>query len=405
MPLFDFSGLDKDGRRTTGTLEAENKEGAMTVLSNRNLTVTKLIPVKVKKPGAFPFFGTGRIKIKGEELLLFTQELASMLSAGINMRRALDIISADVDTPDLKQIVRELLTGIGEGKSLSELFNKYPDVFSKLYVSMVEAGEASGKLPDILLRLATYIENAENLKKKVQGAFYYPVIVLVLSLFITAFIFIFGIPRIKSIYDQLGGELPIFTRVFIDLSTFISQNLLFIIPLAIILVTGLTYISKTEQFKYFLDNLKLKNKLLGPIFQRLAIARFSRTLSALYTSGVPLLQAMEIVSASMGNVIMEEAVKSSIKKLAEGENLADPLRDTNVFTQMAISMLAAGEEAGTLGTMLDRLADFYETQVEISIRALTDLIEPLIMVFIGVIIGVLILVLALPFMQLSTVLH
>ena len=226
MPLFDFAGLDKDGRRTTGTLEAENKEGAMTVLSNRNLTVTKLLPVKIKEPGALAFLGIGQKKIKGEELLLFTQELASMLSAGINMRRALDIISADVDNPDLKQIVLELLIGIGEGKPLSELFKKYPDIFSKLYVSMVEAGEASGKLPDILLRLATYIENAENLKKKVQGAFYYPVIVLVLSLFITAFIFIFGIPRIKSIYDQLGGELPIFTRVFIDLSTFISQHLL-----------------------------------------------------------------------------------------------------------------------------------------------------------------------------------
>ena len=154
-----------------------------------------------------------------------------------------------------------------------------------------------------------------------------------------------------------------------------------------------------------MDNFKLKNKLLGTIFQRLAIARFARTLSALYTSGVPLLQSMEIVSTSMGNVIMEKAVRSSIKKLAEGENLADPLRDTNVFSQMAISMLAAGEEAGTLGTMLDKLADFYETQVELSIRALTDLIEPLIMVFIGIIIGVLILVLALPFMQLSSVLN
>lgn len=405
MPLFDFAGLDKDGRRTTGTLEAENKEGAMTVLSNRNLTVTKLLPVKVKKPGIFAFLGAGQLKIKGEELLLFTQELASMLSAGINIRRGLDIIAADVDNPDLKQIVRELLTGVGEGKPLAELFKKYPDVFSKLYVSMVEAGEASGKLPDILLRLASYIENAENLKKKVQGAFYYPVIVLVLSLFITAFIFIFGIPRIKAIYDQLGGELPIFTKFFIDLSTFVSNNLLFIVPLVIILVIGLTYIAKTEQFKYFMDDLKLKNKLLGPIFQRLAIARFARTLSALYTSGVPLLQSMEIVSTSMGNIVMEKAVRSTVKKLAEGENLADPLRDTNVFSQMAISMLAAGEEAGTLGTMLDRLADFYETQVEISIRALTDLIEPLIMVFIGIIIGVLILVLALPFMQLSSVLH
>jgi type IV pilus assembly protein PilC len=405
MPLFSFTARDNDGKKTSGTLEADSKEGAMKILTEKNLIVTKVTPLKIKKQNPLSFLGVGQMKIKGEELLLFTQELASMLSAGINMRRALDIISADVDNPDLKQIVFELLTGIGEGKPLSELFKKYPEVFSKLYVSMVEAGETSGKLPDILLRLATYIENAENLKKKVQGAFYYPVIVLVLSLFITAFIFIFGIPRIKSIYDQLGGDLPVFTKVFIDLSTFISQNLFFIVPLLILLVIALTYISKTEQFKYFMDNFKLKNKLLGPIFQRLAIARFSRTLSALYTSGVPLLQAMEIVSTSMGNIIMEKAVRTSIKKLAEGETLADPLRDTNVFTQMAISMLSAGEEAGTLGTMLDKLADFYETQVELSIRALSDLIEPLIMVFIGIIIGVLILVLALPFMQLSTVLH
>jgi len=337
-------------------------------------------------------------------LLLFTQELAAMLNAGISIQRALDIIITDIDNPGLRQIIMEITSSIGEGKEFSETLKDYPQVFSLLYVSMVSAGEKAGQLPDILLRLSGYIESAENLKKKVVGSLYYPLIIFIFSIFITAFIFVFGIPRVKEIYDSMGGVLPLPTLIFIAAGTFLSQNWYYILPLLIVGITALFYWSKTERGKFFQDNFKLNNVLLGPVFRRLAIARFARTLSTLYNSGVPILESMEIVSDSMGNVVMEKAVKNSIKKLHEGEELTEPLRESEVFTQMAISMMSAGEESGTLGSMLERLADFYETQVEISLRSLTELIEPLVMILIGIIIAIIILVLALPFMQISTVL-
>ena len=270
---------------------------------------------------------------------------------------------------------------------------------------MIEAGEKGGELPSILLRLATYIENSENLKKKVKGALYYPAIILIFSAIITVFIFTFGIPRIKEIYDTLGGTLPLPTVIFISIGNFLSFTWYYILPLLIGLFIFLTRWSKTDIGRFFWDNQRLNNRLLGPVFRRLAIARFARILSTLYNSGVPMLQSMDIVAGSMGNVVMEKAVRNATKKLSQGEDLTEPLRDSKVFTNMAISMLAAGEEAGALGTMLNKLADFYEVQVEISIRSITTLIEPVIMIIIGVVIAIIILVLALPFMQISTVLQ
>jgi len=401
MPLFVYTVQDKDGRRSSGTIESSDKDSAMKTLAEKDLIVTALTPSGSALGG---ILGRRKLKIKGEELLLFTQELAAMLNAGISIQRALDIIITDIDNPGLRQIIMEITSSIGEGKEFSETLKDYPQVFSLLYVSMVSAGEKAGQLPDILLRLSGYIESAENLKKKVVGSLYYPLIIFIFSIFITAFIFVFGIPRVKEIYDSMGGVLPLPTLIFIAAGTFLSQNWYYILPLLIVGITALFYWSKTERGKFFQDNFKLNNVLLGPVFRRLAIARFARTLSTLYNSGVPILESMEIVSDSMGNVVMEKAVKNSIKKLHEGEELTEPLRESEVFTQMAISMMSAGEESGTLGSMLERLADFYETQVEISLRSLTELIEPLVMILIGIIIAIIILVLALPFMQISTVL-
>ena len=401
MPLFNYTVQDKNEKRSSGTIEAADKNAAMKVLAEKDLIVVKLSPFKSKSW----FWGKRKLRVKGEELLLFTQEMAAMLNAGISIYRALDIIGTDAENSAFKELIMEISSSIGEGNSFSESLKEYPHIFSRLYVSMIEAGEKGGELPSILLRLAGYIESSENLKKKVTGALYYPAIILIFSVIITAFIFIFGIPRIKEIYDTLGGTLPLPTVIFISIGNFLSLTWYYILPLLIIIFILTVMWSKTDRGQFFWDNLRLNNGLSGPIFRRLAIARFARTLSTLYNSGVPILQAMSIVSKSMGNVVMEQAVQNASKKLSQGEDLTAPLRDSKVFTHMAISMLSAGEESGTLGSMLDRLADFYEAQVEISIRSLTELIEPVIMIIIGVVIAIIILVLALPFMQVSSVLN
>jgi len=396
MPLFAFSAQDQKGNVSSGTMEALNRETAMKILSEKDLIVTVL-----REARATSLFGIRKTRIRGEELLLFTQELASMLDAGISLQKAMNIMLSDVDSPAFKQVVSELSSGISEGTPLSELLTKYPNIFPRLYISMIEAAERSGELPKILLRLATYIENAEHLKKKVQGALYYPAVVLSATALITTFIFIYCIPKIKEIYDNMGTELPILTKLFINTTAFIGNNLYIMVPLFVVLVWIFVKFLNTEKGQIMVDTIKIKNKFLAPIFQKLAIARFSRTLSTLYSSGVPIIPSMKLVATSMGNRVMEKVVLGCVKKLEEGESIAAPLRGSDVFTNMAISMLSAGEEAGSIGSMLDKLADFYEKQVEIAIKSLTDLIEPLIMIAIGIIIGFVILVLALPFMQIS----
>jgi type IV pilus assembly protein PilC len=351
------------------------------------------------------FLGLFGPRIKGEELLLFTQELGAMLDAGIGLVRSLNVIAEDSESPILRQVVLDLAHGLGQGKQLSETLKKYENLFSRLYISMVEAGEASGNLPMILLKLAEHIERAETLKKKVQAALYYPAIVVSFAMCVVVFIFIFGIPVISKIYAGFESSLPIFTVLLIDTGNFLSKNWYFIFPILIVIVLAFLRFLKTDRGAQWFDNFKLVAPIIGPLFQKLAISRFAGTMSTLYTSGVPILQAMRIVATSSGNRVIENVVLETLKGLKEGQTIVDPLRKSGVFTNLAISMIAAGEESGTMGMMLEKVSRFYETQVDISLKALTGLIEPIIIIVIGFFIGVIILALALPFMNIASVMR
>lgn len=406
MPQFTFTVSDENGQRSSGVITAPDDVLAMKTLTEKEFMVLKIAPFK-SKTNLFNngFLGFGRHRLRGEELLAFSQELGVMLNAGISLKSAIHVINTDTKHPVLQELTNEISTGLDAGNSLSDLLQKFPKVFSNMYISLVRAGETGGRLPAILLRLANYIQRAENLKKKVQTALYYPLTVLAFGIIILSLITIFGVPHMKSIYDSLGAELPIFTRLFLGLGEIMSHNWIILLLLAVLGVLILKYMAGTETGKLFIDKIKLDFIILGSLYRRLIIARFAVGLSTLYASGVSIVHAMELVAGSLENKIMEKMVLNAAQKIYEGLSFIEPLRQSKMFPEMALSMIAAGEESGSLDIMLAELSTYYEDQVNIELQALTSLFEPLVMIFIGVGIGTVILALALPLMNLGGIMH
>lgn len=395
MARYVFTTVEPDGTRSSGTLEAPSKNLALRALAEKDLIVSNVTEMKSRKD---------RLRVGGEDLLLFTQELGSMLRAGVLLSKSLNVIASDVENASLRQIALELDSGINSGKTLSECLKDYPHVFDKLYVAMAEAGEGGGDLPNILLRLAKYIEQREILKRKLISQLYYPAMTLGFAVIIMLGIFAYGIPIVTEVYAGFDRDLPILTTMIMGVGTFLQNYWWAILLGMLILGYALWKYLETEKGAYNFDKLKLNIKVIGPLVRRLAIARFARTLGALYGAGVPVLQAMQLTAGSIGNRVMEETLVKSVQNIKEGESVTQALSRSKVFTPMAISMMSAGEETGSLDVMLKELAQFYETQVDISLRALTSLLEPAIMIIVGLFIATIILGLALPFMQLFTVL-
>ncbi|MCE1248994.1 MAG: type II secretion system F family protein [Firmicutes bacterium] len=404
MPQFIFTAQDKSGVKSSGTIEASDQNAALQLLSERDLIVTKLTPMHQKQKGIPGVLNIGGLKLSGEELLAFTQQFASLLDAGVSIRKAVGSMLEDSENATIREILYETNAGLNEGKSLSDIFRSFPTVFSTTYVSMISAGEAGGKLPYIMFKLADYIENTENIKNRVYGSLYYPVTILIFAFTIMCGILIFGIPVFKDIYAGFSSKLPAPTQFFIDVSDFFGKIWIYA---AIVLIIGIVILKQffnTSQGKIVRDTILLRIPVVGKLLQKLAISRFSRTLSVLYSSGVPLLTTMELVSGSIGNAVMEKVIIDAIKNWREGESIAEPLRRSKQFTSMAITMISTGEESGGLEKMMDKMANFYDTQVEVSLKALTSILEPIIMVFVGLFVGILIVVLGLPFLNISTVL-
>lgn len=405
MYKFSFVVYDQDGHRTAGVMDAENRDAALKILSDKDLLVTKLsLMENTVKTGIFKGFDQHTARVKGENLLLFTYQLGNMLNASIPLKKVMDMLTYDSEDPVLRKICLEISSGLSSGNSLSSLMSAYPKTFSKLYVSMVAAGEASGELPGILLRLAGYMEKAEYMRKKLKAALYYPTMILCFAFLMMMAILTFGIPHFKKIYDSFGGQLPLPTRILIGVGTFLSHTWVYLLGLLLVGVLILMKIAHTEVFQFFIDRLKLRLTFIGPLLRRMYIARFARTMSTLYSSGVPVLPAMELVAGSIGNREVEKLIYGSLKELREGEAMSKALRNNKFFTQMAVSMVAAGEEAGSLDSMLAKLADFYETQVDIALQGLSGLLEPFILIGVGIFVGIIIISIGLPFLNIGAAL-
>lgn len=398
MPSFTYVARDTaTGREIRNSLEAATEQAAIAALLNRNMLVVS-IQEKVGKKGK-----TSGGSVALQDLVIFTRQLATMIDAGLAMVQCLQALAEQTQNKMMRDVIKDVCVRVESGDSFSEALVKHPKVFNKLYVAMVAAGEKGGLLAEILARLATYLENTARLRKKVKSAMMYPCIVTVVAIGITMFLLIKVIPVFGEIYTGFGSKLPGPTQFLIDLSDFIRKWFLLIILGMGGAVYGWLAFIKTKSGREFWDAQRIKLPIFGPIAHKICLARFSRTLSSLIRSGVPILEVLQIVSQTVGNVVMEKAIKTASSDIERGEGISAALGKHSIFPNMVIRMCAAGEQTGKMDAMLERISDFLDDEIETTLSGLTSLIEPILIVFLGVVVGGMVICMFLPIFKLSEV--
>ncbi|MGE0489614.1 MAG: type II secretion system F family protein [Vulcanimicrobiota bacterium] len=397
MPEYHYSARDEEGKRFAGRLEADNRNAAMELLSERFAYVTRL----EEKTGR-PFFSltTG---IRGEDLLNFSQTLAAMLDGGIPLKRALDTIYGDTENRALRLVIMDMSTQLGGGAPFSAALSAHTAIFDSFFINMVKAGESAGEMPEMLNRVADYIEKTEALKDKVKSALTYPVVVVVFAGILVCLIMAFGIPYLRELYGGLGIELPFATRMVVAMGGMLADHKLLAFLLALGAAVAIRLGLRSPTGEAAVDRLKLSLPPFAETFRVLYTARFARTLSLLYASGVPLLDALQLTASSAGNSLIRDTIKQTQEAIKEGKPLSECLRANPYFVDTAVGMVAAGEESGQLERMLNKVADFYEQKVYTRLDALTATLEPVMMVLVGIGIGGVIITLGMPFMNLASV--
>jgi type IV pilus assembly protein PilC len=416
MTKFNYVAMDARGTRTKGTLEAVDASQALTRLKERGYYPTKLTPAPDQPVGGPPstvpakrglgrqdnslgrWLFEGRERVKPRILTVFTRQLATLLKAGMPLVRGLRLLEEQETCPPLRRVVRRLIDSVEGGGTFSEALALSPKVFNPLYLSMARAGEASGALDLVLERLAGFQEKAQKIKGKVYAALYYPIAVLSVAAGIVGLMMAYVVPKFREVFADLlnGKPLPVFTKVVFGISQAIRDHLLVTLTLLSLAGLGLTLFAGTQHGRRILDRIKLRMPLLGPVFVKAAISRFSRTLGTLAGSGVPILQALTIVKDTAGNVIVGEAVAAVHRSVKEGETIAAPLRASGVFPSLVVGMVDIGEQTGALPDMLMKIADNYDDEVDNAVSAMTSLLEPLLIVILGVLVGSIVIALFLP---------
>lgn len=399
MPTFRYVAKDKDGKTVTGTLEFANQPLLIDALRKKELVIVSVSEEKERRGASFGF----KKRIKLDDLVIFSRQLATMVDAGIPLVQAMDILAEQMEKKSFREVLSRVRNDIETGSSLSEALSRHPGIFSALYINMVKAGESSGMLDDILDRLATYLEKTNALRRKIKSALIYPAMVSSMAVIITLVLILKVIPTFKNIFETLGGTLPLPTRILIAFSDMVRKLFIYIVGVVFAVLFALSRYIKTETGRLVFDRLLLKLPIFGPLFQKVAIAKFTRTLSTLVRSGVPILASLEIVGKTAGNKVIELAVIVIRTSIKEGENIAEPLSKSGVFPPMVVRMISVGEQTGELEKMLNKIADFYEEQVDAAVTGLTSLIEPLIIVFLGVVIGAIVIAMFMPIFKITEI--
>ena len=397
MNAYKYSAKDKKGQTINGTIQAASEAEVADILHKKEMVV---FSVEFAKVSATKSKRTDK-KIKLDDLVVFSRQLATMIDAGIPLVNALGILAEQIENESLRGIVGNVRQDIEGGMSFCDALAKHPVVFSDLFVNMVKAGEASGMLNEILDRLATFMEKQAALNRKIISSLVYPAVVVSMAIIITAVLLIKVVPTFKGIFDSLGGTLPLPTQVLIFTSDLLRKYLLFLVLFLGVGVYLFKSYLKTKKGRYRFDRLTLKVPVFGPLLRKLAVAKFSRTFSTLVKSGVTILSALEIVSKTSGNKLVEEAVVNCSKSVRDGEPISRPLAKSGVFPPMVTRMISVGEQTGQLEKMLSKIADFYDDQVDAAAGALTSLIEPLVIAFLGIVIGGIVIALFLPIFKIS----
>ncbi len=399
MPIFIWKGRTPTGGLTSGELTADNQAKVIEALRKRNIIVTsvKEKPREIK----LPFLGGGKVKVK--DLAIFTRQFSTMISAGLPLMQCLDIQSQQIEKEGFRKIVKMVMTDIEGGSTLADALRRHPATFSALYTNMVDAGEKGGILDNILARLATYLEKAEALNRKIRGAMIYPTIVISVAIIASAVLMIFVIPVFATMFKEMNATLPLPTRITIMISNALKSSVLVIIAVIVAIVILIRVYYKTDNGQKTIDTLLLKMWIMGPLIQKSSISRFARTLGTLLASGVAILDALEITAKTAGNRVVQDAVMEARKSIGGGETISAPLRTMKVFPPMVTSMIAVGEATGGLDEMLTKIADFYDAEVDAAVENLTAALEPVIIVFLGVFIGGLVISMYLPIFTMASV--
>jgi type IV pilus assembly protein PilC len=385
------------GREIRSSIEAATEQAAIAALLNRNLLVVS-IQEKVGKKGR-----TSGGKVALADLVVFTRQLATMIDAGLAMVQSLQALAEQTTNKVMRDVIRDVCTRVESGDSFSEALQKHPKAFSRLYVCMVAAGEKGGLLAEILSRLAVYLENAARLRKKVKSAMMYPTVVSVVAILITIFLLIKVVPVFGEIFKSFGAALPAPTQFLIDLSHFVQKFILLILIGGGGAVYGWFYFIKTPAGRSFWDTYRIKLPVFGSIAHKICLARFTRTLASLVRSGVPILEVLQIVSQTVGNVVMEKAIRVAALDIERGESISAALAKHPVFPVMIIRMVTAGEQTGKIDNMLERIADFLDDEIETTLSGLTALIEPILIVFLGVVVGGMVICMFLPIFKMPEI--
>ena len=398
MPYYIWVAETKKGRKLKGEIEAVDEKIAMSQLRRRNLTVKKLKP---KAKDLFENVSFMQPKVTNKDIVVFTRQFSTMIDAGLPLIQGLTILADQAENKTFKGILKQINRDVESGSTLAEAMKKHPKVFDTLFVNLIAAGEVGGILDTILRRLAEYIEKAERLKKQIKGAMTYPIVVVAIAVLVISIILIFVIPVFQDMFQSFGSALPVPTQIVVNMSNFMKSNIHWVIIGLIVFIFAFKKYRDTKGGRKTTDTLMLKLPVFGDLLKKTAVARFTRTLGTMLQSGVPILDALEIVAKTSGNVVLEQILYEVRSSIAEGQTIAEPLSENDIFPGMVIQMISVGEATGALDTMLEKIADFYDEEVDAAVDALTSLLEPLLMLFLGGAIGGLVIAMYLPIFSMA----
>lgn len=400
MPVFIWEAVTKKNEEKKGEMEAVDEITVRSLLRRQGF---KSIEVKKKPKDLMEYFPFMQGKIKEKSVVVFCRIFSTMINAGLPLIQCLDLLSQQEQNKAFSKIIRTVKEDIEGGTSLTNALRKYPQLFDELFVNLVAAGEAGGILDVILERLSNYMEKAMKLKARVKGAMTYPAAVLVISMAVVALLLLKVIPVFQKMFEGMGGELPALTAALISASKFMQNYWYIIAGIMIVIYIAFKQYYKTEKGRWTVDALVLKAPVFGDLLKKVAVAKFSRTLSTMMSSGVPILEGLAIVSKTSGNVVIEDALMKTRQSISEGQSIAEPLTKTGIFPAMVVQMIAVGEATGALDAMLAKIANFYDDEVDVAVDSLTALLEPVMMVFLGGVVGGMIVAMYLPIFKLASV--
>jgi type IV pilus assembly protein PilC len=398
MPVYVWKGKNSLGNKIKGELEAVNEAGAQAQLKRLRIQNPT---IKEKPKDLFANVAFLQPKVTGKDIVVFTRMMSTMIDAGLPLVQSLQILSKQQDNPSFKRALTEILNDVETGMTLADGMRKHPDIFDELFANMIEAGELGGILDTILSRLAGFKEKSMALQQKIKGAMTYPVIVIGVAILIVGIIMVFVIPVFQEMFASMGGALPMPTQIVVNISEFIKSNVIYMGIGLWLLAFAVKKYYNTEKGRMQIDALLLQAPVFGPLIRKVAVAKFTRTLSTMLESGVPILDALQVVAKTAGNKIIEQAVVHVANSIAEGRPIAEPLEESGVFPAMVVQMINVGESVGALDAMLGKIADFYDEEVDQAVENMTAMIEPFMMVFLGVTIGTLVVAMYLPIFKMA----